>query len=204
MDFIAQKTKIFAILFLIFAAFGSIAAQSSSIYRLPAGTRIWLRMDAGINSRISSMDDTFTATVAKAIEVDDAVVLPFGTIVEGRVTKVSSADFGGVNGKMDVRFETIRFSDRIRRSIDGMLVTDLRPGSGTTGKVLAIFGGTAAGLAIGAVSGGGRSVIAGAGIGAGAGAAVAFLKKGKDVSIKTNEEFEIELKSEVTLPASDY
>ena len=150
MDFIAQKTKIFAILFLIFATFGSIAAQSSSIYRLPAGTRIRLRMDAGINSRISSMDDTFTATVAKAIEVDDAVVLPFGTIVEGRVITVSSADFGGVNGKMDVRFETIRFSDRIRRSIDGMLVTRLRPASGTAGKVLAIFGGTAAGLAIGA------------------------------------------------------
>ncbi len=204
MDFIAQKTKIFAILFLIFATFGSIAAQSSSIYRLPAGTRIRLRMDAGINSRISSMDDTFTATVAKAIEVDDAVVLPFGTIVEGRVITVSSADFGGVNGKMDVRFETIRFSDRIRRSIDGMLVTRLRPASGTAGKVLAIFGGTAAGLAIGAVSGGGRSIVTGAGVGAGAGAAVAFLKKGKDVSIKTNEEFEIELKSEVTLPASDY
>ena len=49
-----------------------------------------------------------------------------------------------------------------------------------------------------------RRLCDGAGIGAGAGSAVAFLKKGKDVQIRTDERFEIRLKGEVTLPANDY
>jgi len=57
---------------------------------------------------------------------------------------------------------------------------------------------------IGSTSGTNSGILAGAGIGAGAGSAVAFLKKGKDVQIRTDEQFEIRLKSEVTLPANDY
>lgn len=204
MNFIAQKTKIFAILFVIFANSYSVVGQSRSIYRLPAGTRIRLSMDAGISSKVSSVNDTFTTTVAKPITVENIIVLPSGTVVEGRVTAVSSAGYGGKNGRMDVRFETIRFSDRLKRSIEGVLVNELRPKSATTANLFSIFGGTAAGALIGAASGNKNGALAGAGIGAGAGTAVALLKKGKDVFIRTDEEFEIELKSEVTLPASDY
>jgi hypothetical protein len=204
MNFIAQKTKVFAILSLFFATSYSVGAQGNSIYRLPPGTRIRLSMDAGISSKISSVNDTFTTTVAKAILVNDVAVLPFGTVVEGRVTQVSSAGGAGRNGRLDIRFETIRFSDRLKRRIDGVLVDELRPASGNATGILSIFGGTAAGALIGAASGSRKGILAGAGIGTGAGTAVAFLRKGKDVSIRTDEEFEIELKSEVTLPASDY
>jgi hypothetical protein len=204
MDFIAQKTKVFALLSLIFAISQSVDAQRDSIYRMPAGTKIRLSMDAGISSKISSVNDTFTTTVAKPILIDDVVILPFGTVIEGRVTKVSSADIGGKHGSMEIRLETIRFTETVKRTIDGVLVNELKPSSRTTASILSIFGGTAAGAVIGAVTGNRRGALAGAGIGAGAGIAVAFLKKGNDVSIKTDEEFEIELKSEVTLPASDY
>ena len=47
--------------------------QSDSIYRLPAGTRISLEVDAEVNSRVSSVNDTFLATVAKPVVVRDAV-----------------------------------------------------------------------------------------------------------------------------------
>lgn len=204
MNFIAHKTKIFAFSFLIFAIYSTVDAQSDSIYRMPAGTKIRLRMDAGISSRISSANDTFTTTVAKAIVVDDVVVLPFGTVIEGRVINVSTADFGGRHGTMNVRFETIRFTERVKRDIEGSLVSELKPSSGRTSAILSIFGGTAAGAILGAVTGNRKGALAGAGIGAGAGTAVAFIRKGRDVAIKTDEEFEIELKREVTLPASDY
>lgn len=204
MNFIARNTKVFAILLLFFANVSYASAQGGSIYRLPAGTRIRLQMDAGISSKISSVSDTFTATVARPIVVNDVVVLPSGTVIEGRVIEVAGADIGGKNGRLKLRFESMRFADDRKRVIDGILIQELRPRSDTAWKMITIFGGTAAGAAIGAIAGRGNGVLAGAGIGAGAGTAAAFLKKGKDVYIRTDEEFEIELKSEVTLPAREY
>ena len=105
---------------------------------------------------------------------------------------------------MELTFETIRFSDSVKRSIDGVLVQELKPVSSKLMTYAAIFGGAAAGALIGSASGTNTGILAGAGIGAGAGSAVAFLKKGKDVHLRTDEQFEIRLKSEVTLPADDY
>ncbi len=204
MHFIGRITKVFAILSLLFAASISAVSQGGSIYRLPAGTRIKLSMDAGISSKFSTVNDTFTTTVANAITIDNVVVLPFGTIVEGRVLKVASAGYGRKNGRIDVRFETIRLANDRKRAIDGILVDELRPKSDKVESLLAVIGGTAAGALIGGATGKSTIVLAGAGIGAGAGTAVAFLKKGKDVYLRTDEEFEIELKREVTLPADDY
>ena len=202
MSFIGRYAKVFAILFLLFV--NGYVASAQEVYRLPAGTKIRLSMDAGISSRISSVNDTFTTTVVKPITVDNVVVLPYGAVIEGRVTGVSSAGPAGKKGQLEVSFETIRFSDSVKRSIDGELVNELRPASSKLMTYAAIFGGAAAGALIGSASGTNTGIFAGAGIGAGAGSAVAFLKKGKDVQIRTDEEFEIRLKREVTLPANEY
>ncbi|MBK6724918.1 MAG: hypothetical protein IPG58_17135 [Acidobacteria bacterium] len=69
-------------------------AQDDSIYRLPAGTKISLRMDAEINSRVASVNDTFLAYVTKPVKRRDVVVVPQEAVVEGRVTKVSPASGG--------------------------------------------------------------------------------------------------------------
>lgn len=203
MNFIACFAKVFAIPILLFANFVSVDAQPDSIYRLPAGTRISLTMDSEINSKVASVNDTFTTSVSKDVKVQDAVVLPFGTVIEGRVTAVTSASVGGRNGRLELKFETIRFPDNRTRTINGSLVQELRAGSASASSVLSIAGGTAAGALIGAARGQ-TGILIGAGIGAGAGTAVAFLRKGKDVHIRTEQEFEIVLKSEVTLPVRDY
>ncbi len=204
MNFIARVSKVFAVSFLLFVNFVTLIGQSDSIYRLPAGTKIRLSMDSEISSKVSSVDDTFTTTVAKPLTVRNAVVLPAGTVIEGRIIKVSNADFGGKNGQMQVRFETIRFDNNLKRNIDASLVNELRAESSRTANLFAILGVTAAGAIFGSVSKVNNGTLIGAGIGAGAGTGVAVLRKGKDVYIRTKEEFEIELKSEVTLPASDY
>ncbi len=203
MNFIGYYAKVFAILFLFFANC-SLASGQDSIYRLPAGTKIRLSMDAGISSKVSSVNDTFTTTVIKPITVDNVVVLPYGTVIEGRVIEVSSAGPAGKKGRMELTFETIRFSDSVKRSIEGVLADELKPSSSKLMTYAAVFGGAAAGALIGSASGSTGGTLAGAGIGAGAGAGVAFLKKGKDVHIRTDEQFEIRLKSDVTLPANDY
>ncbi|MEO7674804.1 MAG: hypothetical protein ABIU09_12105 [Pyrinomonadaceae bacterium] len=204
MNFVARVSKVFAVLFLFFVNFFTANAQSDSLYRLPAGTKIMLNMDSGISSKISSVNDTFTTTVSKPLSVRSSVVLPVGTVIEGRVTKVSSAASGGKDGRMLVRFETIRFADNRKRSIDALLVNELKPASSRTRDMFTVFGGTALGAIFGAVSKGEKGALIGAGIGAGTGVGIAVLRKGTDVFLRTNEAFEIELRSEVTLPARDY
>jgi len=204
MNFYVVFAKVFAVLYLIFANFGSVNAQSDSIYRLPAGTRIHLRMDSEISSKISSVNDTFTATVTRPLFIRVAVVLPAGTILEGRIVKVLSAAMGGQNGQMEVRFETISLDNNRKREIDGRLITELRAASAQTFNVLSILSGTALGAVAGAVSKADKGTLIGAGIGAGVGTGIAVFRKGKDVRIRTDEEFEIELKQEVVLPVRDY
>lgn len=198
-------TKVFAFFLLLFSIFISAHAQTdSSIYQLPIGTKIRVRMDNEINSKVSSENDTFTVKISEPLKVRDSIVLPIGTIIEGRVSKVQRAAVGGKNGRLQVSFETLRSPDGARQKIEGVLVKQLNVESSATTTALTIVGGTALGAIVGAASKTESGALIGAGIGAGMGTSIAFLRKGKDVKIKTDEEFEIELTRNVTLPVEDY
>lgn len=185
---------------LIFA--NLIFGQADSIYRLPAGTHIRLRLDAEINSKVSSVNDTFIAAVTEPVRVRDTVMLPVGTEIEGRISGVSRASAGGHGGRLEVVFETLKISNTSRR-IDGILVTPIESRSSRGFNILSILGGIVAGVAVGATNSTSGALI-GAGIGGGAGTTVALLRKGKDARIRKGEEFEIELRREVILPVLDY
>ena len=196
------KQRLSFLAVLIFAnliAVAPTAAQTDSIYRLPAGTHIRLKLDAEINSNVSSVNDTFIAFVTEPVAVRGTVVVPEGTQIEGRVTKVARSSNGGQAGSLDVVFETLKLG-ATTRSIDGVMTQDARAGSSRTFNALSILGGIAAGALVGGVSGNRRGALIGAGVGAGAGAGVVLLRKGKDARLKKGEEFEIELRREVVLP----
>jgi hypothetical protein len=198
-------TKVFAFFSLLFVIFISVSAQTdSSIYQLQTGTRIRVRMDNEINSKVSSENDTFTAKISEPLKVRESVVLPIGTIIEGRVTKVRRAAMGGKSGSLEVSFESLRLLAGVKQKIEGALVNRLTTESSSAATALTIIGGTALGGIVGAASKTQNGALIGAGIGAGAGTGIAFLRKGKDVKIKTDEEFEIELTKDVTLPVEDY
>ncbi|HVE56260.1 MAG TPA: hypothetical protein VNB22_05480 [Pyrinomonadaceae bacterium] len=198
-----RTTKIFAFLFLFFASYLAVESQDS-IYQLEAGTKIRLSMDNEINSEVAGVNDTFTTRVTEPVKVRETIVLPVGIVIEGRVTKVERAASGGKGGSLSVRFETIRFENGEKREIEGVLVNELKAASTQKTSILAVIGGTAIGALLGAVSKADNGALIGAGIGAGAGTGVALVRKGKNVRIKTNEKFEIELKKQVTLPVQDY
>ena len=204
MNFWRMATKIFAFFSLLFASLISANAQStSSIYELQAGAKMLVQMDSEINSKVFRVDDTFTTKVVAPVIVREAVVVPIGTIIEGRITKIQSAS-AGKNGSLTVTFEMLRLANGDKRAIEGVLVKPLKAESSQGTSVLAIIGGTALGGIFGAVSKTDNGALIGAGIGAGLGTGVALLKKGKDVSIKTEERFEIKLTKNVTLPVPDF
>ncbi len=198
-----RTTKIFAFNFLIFVSF--ISAQTDSIYQLQTGTMLRLEMDNEINSKVASVNDTFTATIAAPLIKRETVVLPIGTIIEGRVTKVRRASFGGRGGILEVSFQTIRLADGTKREIEGVLVKELKVESAGAANALTILGGTAIGGIVGAAAGkSGSGALIGAGIGTGAGLGTYFFRKGKNLSIKADEQFEIKLTKPVNLPVQDY
>ena len=203
MNFRRLTAKIFAFLFLFFASFLHSNAQDS-IYQLEAGTKIRVQMDNGISSDAASVNDTFTTTIAEPVRVRETIVLPVGTVIEGRITQVERAAMGGKGGKLSVRFETIRFENGEKREIEGVLINELKAASSAKTSILAVIGGTAIGALLGTVSKAENGVLIGAAIGAGAGTGVALARKGKNVRIKTDEKFEIQLIKQVTLPVLDY
>ena len=200
-----MKSEIFAFFFAVFASFISAYAQiDSSIYQLRAGTTIRVQMDNEINSRVASVNDTFTTTLAAPLLIEKTVLLPTGTVIEGRVTKVRRASYGGRSGTLEVSFQTLRLANGDKRDIEGVLVNELRIESSPTANVLTVVGGTAIGGIVGAVSGIDNGALIGAGVGAGAGTGFAFLRKGKDVKIKADEKLEIKLTKNVNLPVQDF
>ncbi len=202
------KTKVFAFFSLLFAFFIQANAQTeispTSVYNIQAGTKILVQMDNEINSKVASVNDTFTTTLAEPLIIREVVVLPVGAVIEGRVTKVNRASSGGKDGSLTVSFEMLRLADSAKREIEGVLDKELEAVSSQKLKALTIIGGTVIGGIVGALSKAENGALIGAGIGAGAATGAALLQKGKDVSIKADEKFEIRLTKNVVLPAQDY
>jgi hypothetical protein len=200
MNIASRAAIVFATFILLFSLGQSVKAQDSG-YRLPAGTRIRLRMVGDISSKFSSVNDTFLTRVAVPVMVREIVAIPAGMVVEGRVTKVDPAS-GGQNGRMEIQMVTLRLPNEVSRNIEGLPVNAiLAKRSYPLWKVL---GGAAIGAAIGGVTGTAKGLLIGAGIGAGAGTGAAAIIKGNEVRLKEDDIIEIELKKDVTLPVLDY
>jgi hypothetical protein len=198
-----RSARVFALLILFFAISDKAHAQSGdSIYRIPAGTRMRLRMDGAIGSKFSSVNDTFLTRVAVPVLVRGVSVLPVGTLVEGRVIGVEPAGIGSRNGKIDVRMETLKLSGDVSRSIDGVLVRPFR--ARQNGHLIPVIGGSVIGAAVGFAIGSVPGAAIGAGIGSGIGAGASYSRRGRDISLKEDDVFEIELKRDIVLPVTDY
>ncbi len=202
-----MTTKIFAVFSLIFVISTQAATQTlnnSSVYDLPSGVILMVQMDNGISSKVASVNDTFTATIIEPVILREIVVIPVGSVVEGKIVKVKRAAIGNKSGVIEVAFETLRFLSGEKREIAGILNESLGSNSNQTIPTLAIIGGTAVGGLLGAISKSNNGALIGAGIGAGAGTGIAFLRKGKEVGLETDEKFEIKLTKPVTLPVRDF
>ncbi len=159
-------------------------------------------LDAELSSAVATRDDTFLATVVRPLSVSETVVVPSGSIVEGRVMAAAPAGLAGRGGRLEVVFESLRIGPATR-SIDASLVKPLDRRSSSLFTLLSIAGGTAVGAVLGGTRDG-RGALIGAGIGGGIGTGVAVARKGKNVRIRKGDEFEIVLNREVTVPVLAY
>ncbi len=136
---------------------------------IPANTRVRVRINQDLGSKINQAGDTFTAAVADPIVIDGQTVIPRDARAEGTV--IDARPLGRFKGGalLELRLERIRTqwgSYAVRTS------TMERVEKGK-GRRTALFagGGGAFGALIGGLAGGGKGALIGALAGAGAGTA---------------------------------
>lgn len=198
-------TKVFAVLILVFVSFSSASvlfgkSNDDPYYLLRAGKRMKLKLDAPINSRFSSKDDTFIAVIAEPVRNGGRIVLNEGVRIEGRVVAASPNGAFGKAGELEVEFFRIIFEGGDSRRISGKLAKPLKAKSKQGWQIASFIGGTLGGVLIGALAGGGKKAAIGGGIGAAAGGGTAAAINGDDVGINAGDQFEIVLQQDVTLP----
>ncbi len=167
---------------------------------IQAGTRISIRTIDSIDTSVNQMGDTFRATLQSPLMVEDRVVVPEGTEVEGRIAELKSA--GRFAGRSEVAIE---LSKLIINGRSYPIETDqfTRQGS-SRGKATAakVGGGAAIGAIIGGIAGGGKGAAIGATVGAGAGTGVSAATKGQQIKLPPETVLTFNLQRPVTVTAT--
>ncbi len=226
-----RNIKIFCAVLLFVLAAGSIETFSQTkpristtsrrsagqgAYTVAAGTKVRVRIENEINSKVSRVGDRFDTKVTEPVYGNTGViVIPTGSTIVGRVDAVTAAKKGGDPGTISVNFVQVRLPDGRSQAINGSLTSlDTKSAKsdneGTASgddrkndKIIFIGGGAAGGAILGGIIGGGK----GAGIGAIAGAIGGLLgermTKGEDARVKSGTEFGVYINRAFSLPRYD-
>lgn len=177
-------------------------AQSTPV---PAGTALMVKLQTTLATFSNRPGDPFRGTLTQPVMVSGRVVLPAGTIVEGRVTKVSEPR--RISGKPTIGIlpEAVILPSGEHLFLDARLV-DTNIGEGTDVDMEGQFkgsghdrrdqletgGGTAGGMLIGGLVGGPVGVVVGGAIGAGS-TGVHYLSKHRSATLPAGTELTLEL-----------
>lgn len=165
---------------------------------IPAGTSIRVQMIDGVDSSVNHTGDTFHASLASPIVVDNQVIVPTGTDVYVKLVNAKSA--GHISGQSELALELARME--FQGKSYGLSSSDYTKTGASRGKRSAetIGGGAVLGTLLGAVFGGGKGAAIGAAAGAGAGGVTQEATKAQQVKIpsETKLEFSLEQPLEVS------
>lgn len=183
---------------------------------IPAGTRVPLSLKQAISTKTARDGDPVYAETAFPFVVNDRVVIPAGTYIQGKITHVQRG--GHVKGRAEVliHFTSMIYPSGYTVMLGGSIEntpgaehTTLKDSEGTiredseTGrKVKSAAEGATTGAVIGAVTNGGKGAGIGAGIGGVAGLAIAMLSRGADVRLEPGTSIEMEIQRQVTVDPS--
>lgn len=148
---------------------------------IPAGTRIEVRTDQDLGSKISRTGDTFTATVAHPVVVNGQVVIPQDSRAQGLVVDAKPLGRFAGNAQLVLRLERISVGSHSFPVMTSS-IADVQRGKGRRTGIMA-GGGGALGAIIGGIAGGGKGALIGGLAGAGAGTAGSAFTGNKQIVI---------------------
>jgi hypothetical protein len=153
-------------------------APKPKIYTLEAGTPIRVRTTSTISTKSYESGETFAATLAEPLVVEDKVIAPRGAGVLGRVV---NADPGGrVKGTASITLTLVKFETGEGDEVAIVTNNVGRQARATKKKDATKIGiGAGIGAAIGAIAGGGKGAAIGAASGGGAGTGLVMATRGE-------------------------
>ncbi|HEX4005676.1 MAG TPA: hypothetical protein VHX60_05850 [Acidobacteriaceae bacterium] len=136
---------------------------------VPAGTKLRVRLDEALGSRISQTGERFHATVSDDVIVAGMDVIPQGSHADGTVIAAKSLGHFRGGALLELRLERIR-TDSGDFAVATSTMERTEKGKGRRTAKFA-GGGGALGAILGGLAGGGKGALIGAAVGAGAGTA---------------------------------
>src|SRR5271170_7386983 len=196
------------------------SAADPNVVTIPAGTRIPLSLKQAISTKNAREGDAVYAETAFPYVVDNRVIVPAGSYIQGKISRVERAGHGKGRAEILMHFTSIIYPSGYTVMLPGTV--ENTPGADDKGvkdeegtiqqdkdtgkKVEDAAQGGAYGGAIGGIGGGLGGGLNGARIGAGAGAAAgiawALLKRGSDVKLDVGTSIEMEIQRPITVDAT--
>jgi hypothetical protein len=141
-----------------------------AVVTLSAGSRIRVRLDSDLGSKISQPGDSFSATVADDVMSSDGqVIIPRGSRAEGTVIEAKALGHFKGQALLAVQLDRVHTqwgSYPVRTST----IDKVEKGKGKRSAII-IGGGAGLGALIGGLTGGGKGALIGGLVGGGAGTA---------------------------------
>jgi hypothetical protein len=188
---------------------------------IPAGTKIPLSLAQAISTKNAREGDAVYATTSFPFVLDNRVIIPAGSYVQGKISYVERAGHGHGRAEILMHFTSIIYypsgytvmlpgsventpgaDNKSVKDKEGTIQQDKETGK----KVEDAARNGAYGGAVGGIGGGLGGGLGGARIGAGAGAAAgiawALLKRGADVKLDVGTSIEMEIQRAITVDGS--
>jgi Bacterial conjugation TrbI-like protein len=190
--------------------------QSPAQISIPAGTKVPLALKQAISTKNAHEGDAVYAQTTFPVVINERIVIPPGTYVQGRISHVQRA--GRVKGRAEVlmHFTTLIYPSGYTVVLPGAV--DNVPGaekasmSGSEGTIRAdsqkgqkigtVASTGATGAVVGGLSNGGKGALIGAGIGGAAGTAIAMLTRNNEVRMDAGTTLEMIIQRDVQLDAN--
>lgn len=183
---------------------------------IPAGTHVPVSLRNAISTKSSHVGDQVYAQTTFPVVINDHVVIPAGTYVQGKIRSIKPA--GRIKGSAEVLMHftsliypsgyTVMLPGSIE-SAPGVDKAQVKDKEGTikadsnAGKIARTVGEpTATGAVIGGLDRGGEGALIGAGVGAAIGTAIAAFGHGNEVKLGPGTTLEVILQRDVAVDSS--
>lgn len=171
---------------------------------VPAGAMLRAELRTPLHSAITRPGDRFAARLVESVAAEGEVVVPAGTLIEGRVGRVVSADDPETTARIELDFRRLVLPSGERIPFAGELASPearaaeagprRRPGEG-------VAAGAAVGAAVGGMIGESRrAAVAGAVVGAAVGASIVAAGPDREVVVPGGTPLPVVLREPLEIP----
>lgn len=203
--------KFLTLFVLLMVAMAAVAQTDAS---LPTGTAVKIKLENTLTTAMSQTGDPFSGRVTEAVMLNGKTVIPIGSTVQGRLSKVSETRRMYGTPTIGLNPEAVVLPNGERYVLNAVLVdTSLKNGTDVNNEgqikgaghdskdLIEIGAGTAGGALIGGLAKGGKGMLVGGMIGGGA-TVIHWLTKKKSTMVPAGTELVMELSRPMAMTAA--